>query len=227
MDDPNILKKLVVAAKQLPLANAELSTGYYYSSLSLCVVDSIFSIGVRYAAVERVVARVVNHTKIERDRWRIFTDPLPLNLFVEVAKKADQATFYGNLQRTSSRGGILKSEAVGLAAQSLIDTGILTLQDFQSCPDEKLKTAETAFLALKGQKSGISWLYLRMLAGDDGHVKPDRHIRRFIKEATGLEVSSAEAVMLIQATSACLKVDFPNMTPRLLDHAIWKARSGK
>ena len=222
-----ILNKLVAAARQLQLQSAALSKGYYYSSLSLCLVDSIFSIGVRYAAVERVVARVVKQTNIEPDRRKIGYDPLPLNLFVEAAKEADQATLFQNLQRTSSRGGILKSDAVVLAAQSLIDARILTLQDFQSSPDGMLKNAERSFRTVKGQKSGISWLYLRMLAGDDGQVKPDRHILRFIKKATDLEVNSDEAVMLIQETSACLKADFSNMTPRLLDHEIWKSESGK
>jgi hypothetical protein len=44
---------------------------------------------------------------------------------------------------------------------------------------EQLKQA---WLAVPGQRSGISWRYLLMLAGIP-EVKPDRMIRRFVADA--------------------------------------------
>ena len=217
-------EKLLSAVRaRLDLAGASLSDSYYYSSLSLCVIDSMFSIGVKYTSVKRVVSRVVERIGIEPDRRKQEKDTMPLQKFVEIAKKVGLKALFCNAQRTSPRGGILKSEAAVLAAQALMGVGIQTICDFQHCND--LEKAEKAFRQVTGQKSGISWSYLRMLAGDDNQVKPDRHILRFLKSAMDREVTPFEATKLIQETAEQLSSEFNNMTPRLLDHEIWKYES--
>ena len=37
------------------LENLRLSPGYYYDSLPLCVIDAVFSIGVRYTSTQKTV----------------------------------------------------------------------------------------------------------------------------------------------------------------------------
>jgi hypothetical protein len=41
----------------LPLATASLGNEFYYQSLPLCVIDAVFSIGVRYEGVQNVIKR--------------------------------------------------------------------------------------------------------------------------------------------------------------------------
>jgi hypothetical protein len=48
------------AERVLPLHSASLGDEYYYQSLPLCVIDAVYSTGVRYARAERCGA--------ERDR---------------------------------------------------------------------------------------------------------------------------------------------------------------
>lgn len=62
--------------------------------------------------------------------------------------------------------------------------------------------------------------YLRMLAGANT-TKPDRHIRRDIKDALGRWVEDEEAIFLIEAVAQRLDMRATN-----LDHAIWKLYSG-
>lgn len=223
MNEINI-QKLLAACRALQLEGAKFSDSYYYSSLSLCLIDSVFSIGVKYSSVKRVIEHVVTKFDINRDRRKQHLDPMPLPDFVRIAN-VESSELFRNLQRTSTRGGILKSEAVILAATALMGVGIKTIQDFQSCGEATLGKAESAFRNVKGQKSGISWSYLRMLAGDDNQVKPDRHVLRFIEKAIGLKVTLSQATELIQKTAERLAVEFPGMTPRLLDHQIWKSES--
>jgi len=49
------------AERVLPLATASLGDDYHYQSLPLCVIDAVFSIGVRYSGTRNVVARYCTH----------------------------------------------------------------------------------------------------------------------------------------------------------------------
>ena len=46
--------------------NYELPDVYYYKHLPLCVIDSIFSIGVKYEAVQNTLNRFCEHFKIDK-----------------------------------------------------------------------------------------------------------------------------------------------------------------
>ena len=70
-----------------------------------------------------------------------------------------------------------------------------------------------------GQRSGVSWRYLLMLAGDPA-VKPDRVIVRFVASALGLDPADVEpemAAAAIEQTAADL-----GTSPTALDHAAWR-----
>lgn len=87
-----------------------------------------------------------------------------------------------NRQRTSPNHGILKSEAVYDCAKILADNGIATITDFQDAmkSKEEINALEVKFTSVRGRGSGISFAYLKMLCGDGGGIKPDRHILRFL-----------------------------------------------
>src|SRR5205085_11775930 len=56
------------AGRVLPLATAALDAEYHYQSLPLCVIDAVFSIGVKYSGTRRVVARYCEFTGQRRIR---------------------------------------------------------------------------------------------------------------------------------------------------------------
>ena len=82
---------------------------------------------------------------------------------------------------------------------------------------------------IPGQRSGISFTYFLMLAGSDDRVKPDRMIRRFVARASGLPEGQLPSPELAQAAimgaAKVLLVDYPDLTPRRLDYAIWSNES--
>ena len=170
-----------------------------YSSLALAVIDSLWSIGVRYTGVRNVIARY----RAFRSRAGVDADqdtPADLAAVIDGAGGPDAfAEIVANRQRTSSRNGILKAEAVRLAADVLIDAGICVPADVAAATPEQLTDVRVKWTGIRGQGSGLSWQYFLMLSGEQG-VKADRMVRRFVADALGCEeqdISQADAHELV------------------------------
>jgi len=217
------------AERVLPLAAAHLGDEYFYQSLPLCVIDAVYSIGVRYSGVQIVVARYCE--RFGQRRVRIDRTSLPrteeqetIAVFCERAEQIGPAAMadsvFENRQRTSARGGILKAEAVYRFASALRAHGVQYLQDAPAAAGD----AELGrrILSIPGQGSGISLRYFLMLAGSDEFIKPDRMILRFLQSVLGRSVSPTEAQMLLMGATQRLRASYPDLTPRLLDHEVWK-----
>lgn len=176
----------------LNLENAELSSSYYYDSLPQCVIDAVFSIGVKYTSTTNVVKsycayyglRVHNRDHDQKGNKHTISQLIDHITSTGVRKSAD--VIFQNHQRTSTRNGILKADAVLRFARVLQKYGVETLADMLSkgLPLQ----AEVEIMRIPGQKSGLSLRYLYMLSGDDSQSKPDRHVMRFFEGAywTGL-----------------------------------------
>jgi hypothetical protein len=212
----------------LLLADVALPREYGYSSLSLCVIDAVYSIGVKYEGVQAAVLRYCQHFHIPE--YRLNGSDLPhqnepdslralCDRISDFGAERMAEEVFGNRQRTSTRNGILKAEAVARFAGILIEHGINFLQDIQWPPPEGL---EHAIKNIPGQRSGISLQYFWMLAGSDDLIKPDRMVLRFLREALQRGLSFNEAQYVLSKTTEALKPAYPHLTPRLLDHAIWK-----
>lgn len=220
----------------LNLTQPELGAEFYYQSLPLCVIDAVFSIGVRYASVQNTVKRFCAYAEIQefRDAEKIKhgnfpseTEQFLISDLLTLSQKSsfeEMATIvYQNKQRTSSRNGILKAEAVQHFAQVLSDHKIHSFQDLQAYTVRETLAHEIK--RIRGQGTGISFDYFMMLAGNENGVKPDRMILRFIKEATGEEVNLTDAQQLIIKAAELLTQDFQRLTPRKLDYMIWQYQS--
>jgi hypothetical protein len=230
MSDTNELDRVAAYAdRHLPLATARLSDSYYYASLPLCVLDAVYSIGVRYEGVLNVVERYCTRFKLRRHRVDRTALP-PIDQQESVSAfcarfaewTADQMAdeVFQNRQRTSARNGILKAEAVFRFASALKDHGVEFLQDVRAkVEDEQL---EKAIRSIPGQKSGVSLQYFWMLSGSDNFVKPDRMVRRFLEAALQRPVDTSEAQGLMSGASETLKPKYPHITPRLLDYEVWQ-----
>lgn len=211
----------------IPLTTVTLGDEYRYQSLPLCVIDAVFSIGIKYVIVKNVITRYCTYTRQKPfrscDKLSSCDMQESINDFCSRPEQNDLATMalnvYGSRNRTSSRNGILKAEAAILFARCLQKHGMQYLQDIHKGIDNPQLEADIR--TIPGQKSGLSLKYFWMLTGSDSLIKPDRMILRFLNEAISRHVSSQEALSLLQAVTHRLGDQYPNLTPRLLDHAIW------
>jgi hypothetical protein len=214
------------------LTPAEDTEAYRYASLPLCVIDAVFSIGVKYETTEATVDRVCDRLgwpKLASSRAGRGEGPQGLTdlLHAHEGLTAEEAAaqIYGNRQRTSTKSGILKAEAVRLFAEALRTAGI---DSFADITPDRMELAEALVLGLPGQGSGIAFDYFRMLAGDDSFIKPDRMVLRFVATALDLpaEPNPRLSSVLVRLAARELARRGHNWTPRALDYAIWVRQRG-
>jgi hypothetical protein len=213
----------------LDLKNAKLSEEYYYKSLPLCVIDAVFSIGIRYTITRNVVKNFCTEMKIERLRKygsiypsieNQFSIESLLNLYNQFSIDEITDSFFHSRNRTSSKHGILKSEAVLHFATVLTKYEINYFQDLSLFIGNN--EFENYIKEIPGQGSGISTSYFYMLAGEENFIKADRMIIRFIESCIHRITAANEASRLITDALEILKEESPTLTPRILDHEIWK-----
>lgn len=209
----------------LDLASASLSPSYYYDSLPHCIIDAVFSIGVKYISTQNAVKSYCTYYGLREYNTAQDScgDTHTVSQMIEhiesigIEKSAD--IVFKNHQRTSSRSGILKADTVLRFARILQKYEIETLADIavKGVPF----AAEQEILQIPGQQSGLSFRYFCMLSGDDSQAKPDRHVLRFLKEHTGNDYSIQQARDALEDAVELLKGTYPNLTVRLLDYSIW------
>lgn len=202
---------------------------FSYSCLPLCAIDAIFSINTQYKAVENTIERVCGKWGIPPYAADKSQFP-PKEAQVSISAFLDQmAAFstgeeairevYKNRQRTSSKNGILKADAVNELLKLLQQNKIEYLQDVEKVKD--LPDFEAEFKAIKGQRSGVSFKYFLMLTGSNHLIKPDRMIIRFLIAATGKEFSRDECQEILTNVTKALIGEYPTLTAQQLDYQIW------
>jgi len=226
--DPDIDLLAARCRELFDLEALELPDEYRYASVGHCVLDAVFSIGVKYASTRLVVKRYCEKRGIPRFRpTEALLTPAeqePLSAFIAYGDSQGPEVFAEqtlcNHHRTSPRSGILKADACLRFAKVLRSFGVEFFQDLAPLAfDPKL---DTQLRAVHGQRSGIAIQYFWMLAGSQDLIKPDRMILRFITEALSRPcASTAEASQLLIAASQSLRSEFPGLNARLLDYTIW------
>ena len=212
--------------KHLNLHNTHLGDEYYYQSLPLCVIDAVFSIGIKYQTTQRVVQRYCDFFKLNRirnDKTNIpeIETQQSISDFLELETKYDFTNkVFCNRNRTSPVNGILKSQAVFMFAKILKQNNINCFQDINKIYFNYYNIAKD-IMQIPGQKSGISFKYFLMLAGNDNLIKPDRQIISFLKRVLNINVDSNMAQIILSEANALLKQDYLDINLRLLDHLIW------
>lgn len=116
---------------------------------------------------------------------------------------------------------MLKSEAIRDSARVLDTAGITDTRDFRKAAEDEAQLAQVAagWRAVVGQRSGITWHYVQMLAGIPG-VKPDRMICRFVADSLKVprrSVTPPFALDILTATANQMGV-----SPTDLNHAVWQ-----
>jgi hypothetical protein len=190
----------------------------YPDGLALCIVDSVQSLGVKYASVINVLDKYRGYRRAQgADPYTDGADDL-LATFADIGSSKLWAKKIGNGNLTSSRGNsILKAEAIKRCAGVMVDHDILTTAQLrQAKKDDGLAAVKKAWVGIPGQRPGTSWYYVQMLAGID-ETKPDRMITRFVSRGLGVAVLPNQARELVTETAVAFGI-----TVFALDHNIWK-----
>ena len=223
----NTINKFVRNCERIcDFETAELPKEYYYSSLVFCILDAVFSMGVRYTSTEKVVERYANKYGLNRYTFEKSDTEHTIKDFITNINSVNDiykftVEILKNRQRTSTKNGILKAQACYDVANVFIKHGINTLNDFRNLSREQQVVLDKDILNIKGQGSGIMLKYLYMLAGSEDICKPDRHIRRFVEPILGENSTDEEIQKLFIYACNEMKKDFPRITVRLLDNKIW------
>ena len=198
-----------------------------YSHLPLCVLEAIWTRGTGADGVQKVVARYAQHAGLNDD-----TDA-PAHTIADFIIQIERvgvgefaASVLQNKQRTSaSLDGVLKAEAVYRFAL------VLQAHHAQVVPDVPAKLRgnavfERAALSVPGQGSGGSLKAFYRLCGAHELVKSDKGMQEFVQTALGRPVQTAEVQTLLMQACAVLQSDFPGVSPRVLDFALWRKARG-
>ncbi|MDI1458716.1 hypothetical protein NHG22_33615 [Streptomyces sp. ATE26] len=219
------VSRIVVAARQLEIK----PRGPRWAHTSLCVLDAVFSINAnyerhtvptchRYASWAGISSRLAYGADLPTG------DERPMRELVTHIQTCGESVFAAqvlhNNQRTwANWQAPLKVEAARRYAEILTSNGIEKLSDANVLLTEldKLARIERDLATVPGHGSGARLAYLWMLLGDDGRIKPDRMVLRWLRAVLRRAVSTSEAVRLITEAAVHL-----GRTPWELDHAIWE-----
>lgn len=203
-------------------------------SLSLCIVDAVWSIGANYdtVVVPMVRERVAKALGVESPTapaagFRA-KDPTSLQKLEKLGSA--RLTELTNLQRTSTRNGILKSDAVLEHCRVFRAHKIENLEQAIALTEDESRFAavDKALRSIPGEGSyGIRRNYLWMTLGNDDLIKPDRMVLRWL-EGQGVKTDPDGARSIIAAMVS--KVELlggRRPTPWEIDHAIWLATRAK
>src|SRR5690606_20462468 len=154
-----------------------------YDETGLSLLDAVYSVNANYETTTRKVIERYRDNRAgqaDNDTAEDLIDVIDRS----GGPEAFAAEVVRNRQRTSTRNGILKSEAVHQLAGLLTARDAATKAQVEKLSPEQLKELEAAWRSVRGQRSGITWRYFLMLLGVEG-VKPDRMIIRFIARTIG------------------------------------------
>ncbi len=214
----------------LNLQNARLSEEYFYRSLPFCIIDAVYSLAARYTSTRNVVIRFCNIEGLQRLRplgssYPEIADQYSVMQFDEsLSRYNDYVTIaselFDNRQRTSTRNGILKAEAVHRFAEVLLHHNVNYFQDIRKIIQSN--QFDSDICSIPGQTYGTSLTYFFMLSGEENLVKPDRMVMRFLSRVIGNQLSQQSPLAWLTKALLILNEIYPTLTLRQLDHEIWK-----
>ena len=222
--------------KKLDLSRAAFGDTVAHVHLPLCILEAVWSSGVRPETVQNVVARYAEYAGLNTEGAESKAEETaPAHTvadFLQTIERVGVENFaesvLQNRQRTAaSASGILKAEAAYRFAQALNAHRAQTVPDV---PAQLRGNAvfERAILAIPGQSSGLSLQHFFRLCGAHDLAKPDRRVLVFLQAALDRSVTNAaEAQSLLNRACFLLQADFPGLSPRTLDKAIWQQERGE
>lgn len=202
------------------LKNFDLKQKHYaneYYSMSVCLIDCIFSLRAKYFLVTVPVVDRYAKAYMNGDKYSSGDD---LTELIKHIDEAGGAEIFAEsiLKNRQVLSGLRKSSVMYKLAKKLLSLGINTMNDFKNFKDQIL--LENTIKSVRGMgDAGTDYLF--MLAGSDDRCKPDVHLHRCIVNAIGHDVTNNECQMLMREAVAILKEEFPDLTVKELDGLIW------
>ncbi|KUI09911.1 hypothetical protein AU190_05730 [Mycolicibacterium acapulense] len=201
-------------------------------SLSLCIMDAVWSIGANYDSVVVPLTRnLAEEFGVDRPvvpmTDALDVDPLPVTRLRALG--VEELARRTNRQRTSTRGGILKADAVLRHIDVFVNHDVTTLRDAIDllADSDRFAAFDKELRSIPGEGAhGIRRNYLWMLIGQDDLIKPDRMVLRWFRHL-GMIVDSADARDIITALVPIVgqRLD-RDVTAWEIDHALWLAGRG-
>jgi hypothetical protein len=227
------LDRLIAAAGGLAIP----PRGKRWTHLSLCVLDAVHSMDAdydkvttplcgRYAKIAQLPDSLLPvdeaHAVIGTEREQ------RLSVFARWASDLGEhglADVLDNHNRTYRRKTApYKSRADIEYARILVDHQVETIADAVKLidNDERRSQVEAALKGVSGHGAHhIRMDYLWMLVGDSSRIKPDRMVRRWVRDVLGRTNLPAVVEVRELVSEAASVLD---CTPWELDHAVWKAQ---
>jgi len=194
---------------------------YGYQSLSVCLLDCVYSLRARYYDVTIPIVRRYA-TKYMNGNPYAAGDTVSMLLHRLDAMGHDvfAEKVLMNHQKLGGKKQIPKEEVCYQLARYLRDLHIETIEDFQHFESQEI--LEIVIRAVNGLgDAGVNYLF--MLAGDPNRCKPDVHIHHCIRDACGHDISNEDCQTLFTDAVTILHTQHPNLTVRGLDGIIWRA----
>ena len=200
-------------------------TEYGYQSLSVCILDCVYSLRTKYYAVTIPIVERYAAVYMDSDcRAPGDTVSMLLDRMDAVGHKKFAEQILKNNQKLGGKKQIPKEEVCYKLAQYLRDLHIETIMDFQKFKSQEI--LEIVIRAVNGLgDAGVNYLF--MLAGDPNRCKSDVHIHHCIRDACGYDISNEECQTLFTDTVSLLHAEYPNLTVRGLDGIIWRKYQSK
>ena len=194
---------------------------YGYQSLSVCLLDCVYSLRARYFDVTVPLVQRYANMFMNGDPYASGdTVSMLLRRMDDIGHLAFAEKVLINHQKLGGKKHIPKEEVCYQLARYLRDLHIETIEDFQHFESQEI--LEIVIRAVNGLgDAGVNYLF--MLAGDPNRCKPDVHIHHCIREACGHDISNEDCQTLFTDAVTILRVQHPNLTVRGLDGIIWRA----
>lgn len=200
-------------------------TEYGYKSLSVCILDCVYSLRAKYYAVTvPIVERYASAYMSANCHAPGDTVSMLLDRMDAVGHKNFADQILKNNQKLGGKKQIPKEEVCYHLARYLRDLHIETIEEFQKFRSQEI--LEIVMRAVNGLgDAGVNYLF--MLAGDPNRCKPDVHIHHCIRDACGCDVSNEECQTLFTEAVLILRAEYPNLTVRGLDGMVWRKYQSK
>ncbi|WP_044973979.1 hypothetical protein [Ruminococcus sp. HUN007] len=187
-----------------------------YQSLSICIIDCIFSLRAKYYQHTLPVIHRYADKYLNGD---IYSASDTITSFIKHMDEYGATEFAKTvLQNNQRSGGVLKTEVCYKIAKYLSYIKIETMSDFQNFEDTEF--IEKILYSVKGLgNAGVDYLF--MMAGDTDRCKVDVHINHCIWDFCHANMPPNEIQELFRDAVSMLKEKYPDLTVGMLDRTIW------
>lgn len=195
----------------------------YYGSLAMCIVEAIQSTRSHYTSVQRVIRRYTEYRGEQEANAKADNATDLIRTFDELGGPDHWADRVGNRKPTSTNANApLKATAILEAARALAELDLATAEQLRQADDALLERAQDVWNAVPGQRSGLTWSYLLMLAGVRGFAS-DHLVSRYLARALQISENdlSADGIVVL-VDNVALRT---GQNPQCLGNTIWRFES--